>query len=57
VELGGTTSCKLTGLIDYNTNTIYALHGSIHIEHEGTIIAKTEAFTKLDYERVTEEDE
>lgn len=57
MELGGTTSCKLTGLIDYNTNTIYALHGSIHIEHEGTIIAKTEAFTKLDYERVTEEDE
>jgi hypothetical protein len=56
VDLGTTGCCKLTGLLDAETKTIYALHGLIEIEHEGTVLARAEAYMYLDYSRVTEEE-
>lgn len=55
VDLGGNQYCTLTGLIDYETKTIYALHGKIRIEHNGKVIAQVEDYVKLDYARVTQE--
>lgn len=55
VDLGGNQYCTLTGLIDYETKTIYALHGKIRIEHNGKVIAQVEDYAKLDYARVTQE--
>lgn len=40
--------------MDYETKSIYALHGVIHIENEGNTIAKLEGYLKLDYDRVIE---
>ncbi len=56
MDLGTTGCCKLTGLLDAETKTIYALHGLIEIEHEGTVLARAEAYMYLDYSRVTEEE-
>ena len=57
MDLGSATYCKLTGLVDYDSKLVYALHGEVHIKNgKDETVAKAERFLRLDYQRVTPEE-
>jgi hypothetical protein len=53
VDLGGNQNCIITGLVDIESRTIYALHGVVTIEHPVFgLIGREEAYMTLDYSRI-----
>jgi hypothetical protein len=57
LDAGSAQYCKLTGLVNYETNQVYALHGVIHIQNEaGETVAFVEAYLRLDYDAVKEDE-
>ena len=57
LDIGSEKYCRITGLVNYETNQVYALHGVIHIQTESEeTVAWAEACMRLDYEAVVEEE-
>ena len=56
MDLGGCSSCSLTGLIDKTTRVMYALHGKILIKDDkNAVIGMSEAYLRLDYAKFLSE--
>lgn len=54
LDIADNKNCKLTGLVDLESMTIYALHGVVTItESNGNVIGRKEAFCRLDYSKVS----